>query len=491
MDTMDLMNAKIFTQMPYRSRGWCRAVREVVSLTVTLFVVGTSPVAWAQAPQLVSVTPANGATGVTTNAAIVFVFDQPMDTAVDLEPSLPDFGVLGNYQLTGSGLFNFLTGTWSQDGRTLTCTPTAAFPANATIGWTLNPAEGESPFTNEDGTEALATVSGSFSTGTGGGGGGSDENCDGLPDEWGGFNLFKGASYEQTSAADPVPEASDGFYFGSSVTSPQSGAQVTEASVILPDNSTTDMSGIFGFFVYSATADLESALEAVYPPGRYTVRFTQTGEPERSINMTMPANNVPVPKILNYPEAQAIVASQDFPLRWNSFTGADADDYLSISVSEDPGEVVFEAPDLCLPRELAVTATSVVIPADTLIDGQTYSATLSFGKVFYASTNAVPGMSGFGGISRVTTFRMHAGTGGSPNDPARLSDYQVLANGNPEFRLTGTAGQTHTIERTDDLTPTVQWTVMGTVTLDGAGQATFEDTGAGNTFPLFYRAVAE
>ena len=489
MDTIGLMNTKTCTEIQGRGRGWFRTTRTAVGMVVTLLAVLTSPGAWAQAPQLVSVTPARGATGVAVNSSIVFVFDQPMDTNVPLLVSLPPF-VVGNFEVTGAGALAFFEGTWSADGRTLTCAPTAALPGNSTIGWTLNPAGSLFPFTSEDGTEFLATTSGSYTTGEGGGGGG-DEDCDGLPDGWGGFNLYKGASYVQTSAADPVPETPEGFFFGVSVVSPQGGAVVTVGSVRLPDNSLRDLEPLLpGFLAYSYAADLESELEAQYPGGSYVLRFTQTGEPERVINMTMPANNIPVPKILNYAEAQAVEAAQDFTLRWNSFSGATSDDHLFIMVIEEQGDVVFEAPDLCLPRELPVTATSVVIPAGTLVDGRTTSASLSFGKAFYASTNAVPEMSGFGGISRDTTFRMHAGTGGGPNDPARLSDYQVLANGNPTFRLTGTVGQTHTIERTDDLIPTVQWTV-GTVTTDGTGQATFEDTGVGKTFPLFYRAVAE
>jgi hypothetical protein len=447
------------------------------------------PWARAQAPQLVSVTPANGATGVGANSSIVFLFDQPMDVNVPVVSSFPPF-VVGNFDVAGAGSFNLFQGEWSEDGRTLTCTPSAAYPGNSTITWTLNPAGSSLPFTNAEGTEQLATVSGSFTTGEGGGGG--DEDCDGVPDGWGGYSLTKGALYDQESTADPVPETPEGFYFGANISSPEGGAQITEASVTLPDGSTRDLEEFFGFLFYSDSAELESELEAAYPGGSYGLRFTQSGEPERVINMSMPANNVPVPKILNYTEAQAIEAAADFTLEWNAFNGAGTDDFLMVSVSdEDTGDVVFEAPDYCLPRELAVTATSVVIPAGTLVDGKTYSATLIFSKVFYASTNQVPEMSGFGSLSRLTSFSMHAGAGGGPADPATLSDFQMLANGNPEFRLTGTAAQVYSIERTDDLTPTPFWTVVGTVTMDGSGQGVFEDDAVGKTFPLFYRAVAD
>ena len=394
-------------------------------------------------------------------------------------------------QGTGAAVGIGDAGEWSGDGRTLTFTPSAAYPGNSTITWTLNPAGSSLPFTNAEGTEELGTVSGSFTTGEGGGGG--DEDCDGLPDGWGGYSLTKGALYAQESAADPVPETPEGFYFGVNVSAPEGGAEVTGGSIRLPDNSVRELMTFpfGGFWNYSDAASLESELEASYPAGGYELRFTQSGEPERIINMTMPANNVPVPKILNYAEAQTVEATQDFTLRWNAFSGAGADDFLMVSVSdEDTGDVVFEAPDYCLPRELPVTATSVVIPAVTLVDGKTYSAMLIFSKVFYASTNQVPEMSGFGSLSRLTNFSMRAGTGGGPADPAALSDFQVLANGNPEFRLTGTAAQVYSIERTDDLTPTPSWTEVGTVTMDGSGQGVFEDDGVGKTFPLFYRAVA-
>jgi hypothetical protein len=441
---------------------------------------------------LVSVTPSNGATGVPTDTDIVFVFDQPMDPFIPLVPSFPPF-VVGNHELTGAGQFNSLSGTWSDDGLTLTCTPTVPFPANATVGWTLNPPGATAPFTSEDGTEVLATVSGSFTVGEGGGGGG-DEDCNGLPDGWGGYSLFRGAFYEQTSTADPVPEMEAPFTFGVNVSSPEAGPDVTEASLTLPDTSEVPLDGFFGTFFYFEDFDEESALDAAYPAGTYTLRFTQTGQSERVIPMSVPLNNVPVPKIQNYDEAQQIPAAADFTLRWNSFTGADPDeDFLILTIFDsDLGEVVFQAPDFCLPRELAVTATSVVIPAGTLVDGRTYSGNLSFSRGFHMSTNDIPEVAGYGSVSRDTSFDLHAGSGGGgPADPATLSGYQLLENGNPEFQLTGTANTTYTIERTGDLTPTVTWTTVGTVTMDGGGQGSFEDSAQGKVFPLYYRAVAD
>jgi hypothetical protein len=445
-------------------------------------------VAWAQAPNLIFVTPADGETGVGLGASMVFEFDQPMDTSVSVVPSVPPF-LAGNFEVTGAGSFAFFMGTWSEDGRTLTCQPLSEYPENSTVRWTLNPAGGSEPFTSEGGTP-LATVSGSFTT-TGGGGGG-DENCDGLPDTWGGYTVFKGAAYTQTSTADPVPENAAAFYFGANVMGPDSGPAITAASIRLPDASILQLDGLFGMYFYGAEADTEAALDTTYPAGGYELRFTQTGMPERVIAMTMPANNVPVPKVQNYADMLNVNPALDRMVEWNAFTGAGADDYLSITVYEEgTGEIVFQAPDFCVPRELPVTATSVVIPAGTLALARVYSADLTFSKSFYFSTNTVPEMAGFGGLSRSTSFTITTGSGGGTADPADLSAVRVLENGNPGFQLTGTAAQTYRIERSGELSPAASWSVVGTVTLDQAGQGFFEDDSAGKTYPLFYRSVAD
>jgi hypothetical protein len=75
--------------------------------------------------------------------------------------------------------------------------------------------------------------------------------------------------------------------------------------------------GVFRLFESRAT---EAALEAGAPEGSSTLRFNQTGEPERVIALTMPATPGVIPKLANYTEAQAIDATKDFTLRWTAFS---------------------------------------------------------------------------------------------------------------------------------------------------------------------------
>lgn len=448
------------------------------------------PGAMAQAPQLTSVTPANGASDVPINTSLVFRFDQAMDTDVMVTPSFPPF-LIGNLSVSAGSSAALYFGNWSEDGLTLTCDPvTGDLPEGTLVTWTLNPAGTSEPFVSASGTP-LGTISGSFTTA--GEGSTGDDDCDGLPDGWGAFSVFKGANYLQTSEADPVPEAIEPFVFGVTVAGPDAGPNVTESSLTLPDNSVLELELVpfAGLFFYSDAKDTEAELDTDYPPGNYVLRFTQEGQAQVTVPMTMPVNNVPVPKIQNFAESQSVDASADFTLRWNSFNVADDDDFLSVSLSDtDTGDVVFEAPDLCLPRELPVTATSVVIPAGTLQTDRTYAATLLFGKVYYASTNTAPEMSGFGGMSRVTNFSLRTGTGGVAG-PATLSDFRVLENGDVEFQLSGTALRSYSIERTSALGANAQWAEVGSVLLDAAGQGQFLDSQTDGSVTLYYRAVTE
>lgn len=575
-----------------------------------LAVVNTTLAVRAQGtPTVTSVTPANGATGVAVDSALVFVFNTPMDVDVSFIPSVPPF-VVGNMEFTPSGAVAAVEFQWSADGRTLTCQPVSEMPANATIAWKLNPAGAMFPIKSSGGA-ALATVSGSFTTGAGGGGGGTEpqlvssdpadgatavpvtstvvfvfdqamqkntalggfppavpgavawggtgvtatkfsyawsedgqtltctyagelpgnteitwalnpgtliqlqneagdplptgvysgsfttgqggggENCDpsGVPSTWGSYSISKMASYQQTSPADPVPVAESPFAFSAFVTGPQAGPAATAGSLTLPDNTSKTLQALFGFLTFTDTPTTEAALDTAYPAGNYTLRFTQTGQPERVIPMTLPAANVPVPKIANYAAAQAVNAAQDFTLAWNAFTGAGASDYISLSITDGQGNLLFQAPNPCVPRELAVTASSIVIPANTLQTNKIYNGTLAFGHTFYSSTNTVPDMAGFGGVMRHTDFTINTGAGSGTADPARFTGYRLLPNGNPQMDLTGTAGHAYTIQRTSDLTAP-NWSTAGTVTMNAFGTAVFEDTGAVTTFPLFYRAVA-
>ncbi len=436
-------------------------------------------------PKLVSTTPANGATGVSVSSTIVFVFDQAL-VPVPQVGGIPPF-VKGPLTLTGTGLvaaqFNY---TWSQDAKTLTCTYTGNLPGNTTISWSLNAADAIFFFENEGG-EQVARTTGSFTTGEGSGEPGCDPDLEFL--DWGDYVLGKNSQYEQSSPADPVPASETAFTFSSFVGSPTAGPTVTNASVTLPNGTRKDLSspGPFLMLFLLDEAATAAELDTAYPGGTYTMRFTQTGLPERVVSMNLPAATPPVPKIANYAAGQAIDPAADFTLQWGAFTGAGADDGISLTIM-DGANLVFSAPDPCVPRELVATATSILIPANTLQISKIYQCDLNFGRQFYLSTNAYPMMVGYGAVSRSTSFTLSTG-GTTPANPARFTAWELLPNGHPKLTFEGSAFRSYVIQRSPPNFGSPTWTPAGTVTVSVKGVAVFEDMQSG-AFPLIYRAVA-
>lgn len=137
--------------------------RGALASLILVLVQGSS---WAQtAPQLVSVSPPDGATLVPTTAALVFVFDQDMDTTLPPFQSIPNV-IAGNFEVLATGFNQTLLATWGADKRTLTIRAAIQFPY-ATFTWRLNPPGGLFSFKSAAGV-LLATVSGTFATGVGG-----------------------------------------------------------------------------------------------------------------------------------------------------------------------------------------------------------------------------------------------------------------------------------------------------------------------------------
>ncbi len=434
-------------------------------------------------PQLGSTSPANAATGVALDAGIIFRFDQAMKTDTPLG------GTPGAVTWAGTGIdsskFQY---SWSADQKTLTATYSGGLPKNTSVNWVLNPSAAVNKLTGQNG-KALAsdTFSGLFTTGNG------EPQCleSGLPQGWGTYGISKRSSFRQTSSGDPVEDTEDAaFVFSAVVTS---STAVAGASVTLPNGNSHDLFSLGAATQFFETAVSENALNTAFPPGNYALKFTLSGQAERNIPMVMSATPPPpIPKISNYDEAQTVNPATDFTLRWNAFTGAAANDHISMYISDTNGSVVFQAPNLCVPRPLAATDTSIVIPANTLRSNVTYTAAILFGHLFYFSTNTVPLMSGFGDLVRNTSFTIKTVGGGSVVLPAaaRFVGFRLLPNGNPEFNVTGTASKVYTVQRTGQVA-SVNWTDVGTATMAADGTAIFEDKQTPKSFPLFYRLVAK
>jgi len=315
------------------------------------------------------------------------------------------------------------------------------------------------------------------------------ELCDPTTPTLGSYTVVKLLEHRQTSAEEVVPRIGKPGIFTTTISSPPAGPTVTAGSLTLPSGTKQDLASQFGIFNLSGQYDTEAALEGAYPQGGYTVRFNQTAQPERAIAMAMPATPAVIPKIANYAEAQTIDAAKDFTLQWNSFSPQGPGAFIRLIITDERGNLVFMAPNPCLPRTLDPTATSIVIPVKYFSPAVNYQGQLQFGLNFYSSTIDVPQMVGYGAVQRNTSFTLKAaGADGTVTlTPAKFTNYRVLANGHPEFNLSGTAGKIYTIQRAGNLT-NPSWSALGPVTINASGTAVFEDTDAALKLPVFYRA---
>lgn len=438
------------------------------------------------APQLVHTTPGTGNADVAVDTAVSFYFDVPM------KPD-PEAGLAVRWFGDGVDPAKF-TYLWGADGQILTAHYEGDLPAQTLVAWTLNPEDAEAVLESEAGVP-LEQVGGAFTTGAAGGGGEDDCVPDGIPEDWGSYTVMKQGQYVQTSPADPVPISESPFLFGAMVIGPDAGPAAVSGAVTLPGGEVRplDPAGFGGMLMAGGFPATEAALDASYPGGTYVLRFTQTGQAERVLNLPVPAANPPVPKVANYAAAQTIKAAADFTLEWNAFTGASGMDWINLVITGTnllfATEVVFQAPDLCVPRLLPATATSVVIPANTFRDNRTYNAVLTYNRAGYMDTNAIAKMAGFSGVARSTEFTLRTGTGGTAPAAARFIAYRLLPNGNPELTLSGTAGHGYTVLRAPNLSGAA-WGVAGVVTLNAAGQGVFEDVAPNKVLPFFYQALS-
>ena len=443
-------------------------------------------------PKIVSVTPANGSTDISPTSALTFVFDQVMDTSVMLTASFPPFAI-GNFDLKPTTISSLFTGSWGTDQKTLTFTPAVALPSNTTVTWTLNPAGSSTPLQSATG-QPLATATGSYQV-ISSAGGSTNELCQPATGVPGSYGVSKNFSHQQTAAGVVIPNPNNPATFNVFVQSPAAGPAVTDASITLPGGSVNALTNLFGTFSLYVPQSSEAALESAYPAGAYTLRLDQTGQAQHVIAMTMPVTPTSIPTSANFDAAQAIDATQSFTLRWNAFTPQGPGAAISVVISDQFGNLIFLAPNPCVPRALASTDTSVVIPANYLRPGLTYNGQLQFGNSFFYSTNAVPKMSGYGNISRVTSFTLKTtGTSGGPGggiptgQPANFTGFRLLPNGHPQLDVSGTPAQSYTILRAASLMNPL-WITVGNATMNPMGTTVFEDIDRALTFPAFYKAV--
>ncbi|HMJ92431.1 MAG TPA: Ig-like domain-containing protein [Candidatus Acidoferrum sp.] len=331
------------------------------ALLAALILISASCLRMQAQAFIVSTVPANGASGVSPSAAVIFTFDQQMDTAV----TGADF--------TDTMTFMPLptTSTWSENDTVLTCTPSPAFPSSRMIVWIV---EGESLI-----GDPLEDEAGFFTTSSTGGNTGSGTN------RISAFGVGKLHSYDQSSAGAATLD--DGIpYLFTATTTLASNRTANSVSVMLPTMAVSNLTQNFlhpeSFFLFADHVDLAS-FNNTFPAGNYLFNVVApTSNQQVTVNLPASLTQPNAPHIANFAAAQSVNATQSFQLSWDAFQGGTAADHISVSVGE-----AFRSPDFGAPGALNGTATAITIPAGTLQSNSNYNATVSFFQ-FTSSSNA-------------------------------------------------------------------------------------------------------
>jgi formylglycine-generating enzyme required for sulfatase activity len=188
---------------------------------------------------------------------------------------------------------------------------------------------------------------------------------------------------------------------------------------------------------FQSVADMNAA----FPNGTYTVRISTVNDGTRQVPLSLSGDAYPpIPQLANYAAAQAINSTASFTLSWFRFTGGTTDDFVWVRVrTVETDQAVFESPLPGSPGVLNGLATSVVIPANTLMPGAQYRGIVSFSKVTQRNTASYPGALGLAGYMISTHFPMATtGVGSPPSIATHPSPQTATIGGTATFTVAAT-----------------------------------------------------
>jgi hypothetical protein len=354
------------------------------------------------------------------------------------------------------------------DATILTCSYSESLPTNAVITWKLNPSGSPALFTDTAGNALAANLyAGSFTTSN------TNDLCNGnqVYDPRGSFSVSWQATYVQTGNGIPIEDTNSLPRFFASLASLTNNPAIS-AQVQLPGGSSLDLTNYFGttFLNFDEYAS-QAQLDASRPPGNYTLHVNRVVVGSQSLTLGHQAGDwPPTPQILNLPALQSADPTVDVVVQWNGFTGAGVGDSISFTLTLG-NELIYSAPDPCVPIVLEKTATLIILPRGLLVAGRSYDASLQYFHLGAIDTNTIPDIVAFAGVSKDLNFTIVTG-GGVPAKSPTIGN-PSLQNNQLQFQVTGASpGQSIQLQESASL-QSGSWTTVQTVPADASGTATF------------------
>jgi len=248
------------------------------------------------------------------------------------------------------------------------------------------------------------------------------------------YVTFKVQRYNQTDATtlaltnnpyrltSRVSQASGGSLTGGSVTPPGTGSVTTPQPLVAANDGT-------GAIQFEQRFTSLSALNAAFGDGQYTIAVNG-GSGTYNSHLTVNGETYPseIPKFsnTNFNNGALLVdPRKPFTVTWNSFADAGAQDAIVFVVSDANKQNI-------MLQILPGSATSQVIPANTLQPISGYSFELIFFKVGDVNTTSIAGSTGYGGYAISTKVSVSTPVEGLLNISTRaevLTGDQVVIGG--------------------------------------------------------------
>jgi hypothetical protein len=412
----------------------------------------------AQNPTIVSEVPANGASGVSPSAAVVFTFSTNMNT--NLTSAM--------FQDTNGATLT-TTATWSVDEKILTCTPTPAFPSPDEIIWFVS------------GQDTLGHSLGGIPEGIFTIGGATNNNpCGPAPHTNTSFVLEESWLYIQTNAGPPVHYPTVPYGITAEV-SLISNLTATAATLTLPNSTVSNLANFLGDGQTFLMSDIESnvtELNADWPNGNYAFKMTGTTPAFPTVTVALNFTQPNSPQITDFAATQAVDSTKPFTLSWNAFSNRVATNEIVVNIGYNA------CAGTGFVTNLPGTATSTTIPAGVLQPGSNYVDSLIVFLSTTGTSNASPKYTAGAVRGSVTQFTLTT-AGGSGSGSLSFSN-AVLSGGKLAFEITAPPGKTITVQYSPTLA-SGSWTTLVT-TNSGTGTITVTDTPSKAIPSRFYRA---
>jgi hypothetical protein len=210
---------------------------------------------------------------------------------------------------------------------------------------------------------------------------------------------------------------------------------------------------------YTDVAANAVILDSLYGAGTYALAFPTPHDGAKSLGIALPADNYPpAPQFANFDALQFVDITQPFTISWNPWAGGGSKDLIVVRIEDHLQNKFFQSGGLGQIGALDGTATSLVIPTNTLPAGQTFEIHVTFIRFAAITTAAYPGvllMSDFQTRTKINT------TTHGPPQPAQLG----LSPGSSQnqFQLSAQVlpGFSYRVEGSSNL---LQWFALSTNT---------------------------